>query len=501
MATLSNMSTASLWPMLTLRLLAIAILSVSVIAQEPTPEATPAPAIEPQPDPRQAAIDRCFAPWDRGDSPGAAVGVIQRGELLFARGYGLADLEHGIPIEIDTVFDLASVSKQFCAYAVALLAERGQLSLDDDVRRHLPWVPDFGAVITLRHLVHHTSGLRDWPATLAAAGYRYDDVIAQPQILELVRHQRRLNFAPGSKHLYSNTGYNLLAEVVAVVAGVDYRRFCDDQMFAPLAMHDTHVHDAHDEVVPRLARSYRREGGHWRLAGNHLTALGSSSQFSTVRDLARWASELEDGIVGGAAMVARMAERGVLGDGSACNYGFGLQSGRRGARPTVSHSGSWAGYRSCFLRLPEQGLTVVVLANASNLPAVRLAEQVADLWLDGEVAAAPEPKAAAPAAVPSVPAAVAPAPSARMLDAAVGTYRSEELDCSYRIERVGEALVLRHRRTGEHPLRPLAADRFAVRLPGITELRLLLEGDAVVGFALSGGRVVELAFARVAAGQ
>ncbi|MFO0985337.1 MAG: serine hydrolase domain-containing protein, partial [Planctomycetota bacterium] len=199
-------------------------------------------------------VDRLFARFDKPDSPGCAIAVVKDGQVVYEHGYGMANLDDGVPITADTVFHVASVSKQFTSFAVALLADQGKLSLDDDVRRYVPEVPDFGAKITLRHLMHHTSGLRDQWSLLMLAGWRLEDVITESDILDLISHQRELNFPPGERHLYCNTGYTLLAIVVQRVSGRSLRAFAEDEMFEPLGMTSTHFHDDHRMIVKHRAR-------------------------------------------------------------------------------------------------------------------------------------------------------------------------------------------------------------------------------------------------------
>ncbi|MAF09161.1 hypothetical protein CMK11_01820 [Candidatus Poribacteria bacterium] len=205
-----------------------------------------------------ALVDRAFSHLTKPGSPGAAVSVARDGDVLFARGYGLAQLEYDIPITSTTVFHVASLSKQVTAFSVALLASEGRLSLDDDIRTHLPEVPDLGTPITLRHLIHHTSGLRDQWQLLVMSGHRIDDVITTEDIMTLVRHQRELNFPPGSEYLYCNTGYTLLAQVVERVTGETFYDWTRERLFAPLGMTNTYFQDDHERIVPNRAYSYKR---------------------------------------------------------------------------------------------------------------------------------------------------------------------------------------------------------------------------------------------------
>ncbi|MHB1193027.1 MAG: serine hydrolase domain-containing protein [Longimicrobiales bacterium] len=421
------------------------------LAAIPLPQGNP-----PSEDSLPAAVDRIFERWHRPDSPGAAVLVLRGGEVVHAAGYGMADLEHGIPIRTTSVFDIASVSKQFGAMAVALLEAEGRLSLDDGVRKYIPELPDFGHPLTIRHLVHHTSGIRDWPATLGIAGWDYQDVISFQQILRMAFGQEELNFVPGTEHAYSNTGYNLLAEIVARVSGVSYREFCQERIFGPLEMTHTHVHDDHTEIVPDRAHSYRpAPGGEYHLVWNSLTALGSSSIFTTVEDLARWVGNFENPTVGGPGVILRMQERGVLTGGDTIPYAWGQSLGRYRGLETWSHGGSWAGYRTTLVRFPEQRFAVVILGNTTEMNPALLANRIADLYLaDVFTEAAPTPLEP-----PHTPATTW-RPSPTELEEYVGEYESEELLTSWRFEVREGALVARHFRTGEVRLRPLEPDRF-----------------------------------------
>src|SRR5688572_7130989 len=247
-----------------------------------------------------ARVDSIFTQFTTGLTPGAAVAVVRNGALVLSKGYGSADLEHRIPITGTSVFDVASVSKQFAGLAVAMLVEQGKVALTDDIRKHIPELPDFGRTITVNHLVHHTSGIRDWPGTLALAGWRMDDVISFDQILTMAYHQRTINFDPGSEYMYSNTGYNLLAELVRRVTGRTFRAWTDEYLFKPLGMTRSHFRDDHTEVFPDRVLGYgRAQDGTFRATSNNLMALGSSSLFTTAEDLAKWLANFDDARVGG----------------------------------------------------------------------------------------------------------------------------------------------------------------------------------------------------------
>jgi CubicO group peptidase (beta-lactamase class C family) len=448
-------------------------------------------------------VDDLFKPWTSSGSPGAAVLVMHQGEVVHAKGYGLANLEHGIPIRPATVFDIASVSKQFGAMAIALLEADGRLSIDDDVRRHIPELPDFGARITIRHLVHHTSGIRDWPGTLAMGGWDFQDVISFEQILRMTFHQRQLNFTPGDVHAYSNTGYNLLAEVVKRVAGKSFRRFCEERIFQPLGMRQTHFNDDHAEVVVSRAESYRPgPNGSFQHLVSRLTALGSSSLFTTIDDLARWIANFESAapIVGGRRVVDRLHERGVLNSGERIAYAFGQSVGEYRGLETVSHGGSWAGYRSVLQRIPRERFAVAILANTANMNTSALAREITDLYLRDRLAPAANPSTNT--AAPGAGRAGATAdvagwkPSSAELNAYAGEYRSAELSTSYIFVVEGTELVARHFRTGDRRLRPIAVDRF--QAPAFGEVRFVRsEGGAIVGFTANSDRIRLFRFDRI----
>ncbi len=406
-----------------------------------------------QSDEESAKVDELFAQWNKPDSPGAAVGVIKDGEVVLLRGYGCANLEYSVKLTPSTVFDLASVSKQFCALAIMTLVDEGKLSLDDDIHKHIPEVPDFGKVITIRHLLHHTSGLRDWPVNLAIGGWRMDDVIAFEQILRMVGHQQDLNFDPGDEYTYSNTGYNLLAETVARVSGKSFRAYCDEKIFKPLGMNNTHFHDDHAEIVPNRAYSYyENDGGGYSKGVENLTALGSSSLYSTVEDMMKWLLNFETGAVGGPGVLERMSERGVLNSGEQTTYAWGLVVGDFKGLRYVTHGGSWAGFRTDLIYSPDVHVGVVVLCNLGSMRAGMLSRRVGEIYLGAEPSVEqPRQEEPEPAPFDIDPAALAEY---------AGTYYSPELDTSYKIAVEGGRLKAVHIRHSDQWLTPTDKDRF-----------------------------------------
>ena len=362
-------------------------------------------------------VDSVFHKFDKPDSPGAAVIVVKDGKVVYRHGYGRATLEYDVPITPSTVFHVASVSKQFTACAILLLEHRGKLSLDDDIRKYLPEVPDFGKTIKIRHLLTHTSGLRDQWELLAMAGWRLDDVITREHILKMVRHQRELNFDPGAEYLYCNTGFTLLGVIVERISGQSLREFADDNIFVPLGMSSTHFHDDHETIVKNRAYSYYPEGDGFKSSPLNYANVGATSLFTTADDMAKWIANFDTPRVGDAALIAEMQQPGTLNNGKKISYAFGLDTGQYKGLKTVAHGGSDAGYRSFVVRFPDQRFAVAVLSNLSTSNPGALAFQVADIYLANAF-----PPAAAKA-VPDRPVAtVDPA----IYDAYVGKYQFPE---------------------------------------------------------------------------
>ena len=246
-----------------------------------TPAATPLEGQATNP-----RVDSIFANFDKRDSPGCAVAVVNGGQPVFAKGYGMASLEHDLPITPTSAFYAASVSKQFTAFAVAMLAQQGKLSLDDDIRKWMPEVPDFGKTITVRHLIHHTSGLRDYFGLLGMTGWPNDGPITEARFLDLVSRQKALNFEPGSRHLYSNTGYVLLSILVKRVSGQTLREFADQAIFGPLGMSNSRFRDDHTMLVKNRAFAYSPRAGGWQMNIPGFDVVGDGGLFTTVEDLA-----------------------------------------------------------------------------------------------------------------------------------------------------------------------------------------------------------------------
>ena len=331
-----------------------------------------------------ASVDQLFANWDKPTSPGCAVAVMRDGKIIHARGYGMADLDHNVKITPTTVFHVASMSKQFTVAAVLMLAQEGKLSLDDPVNKYVPELPDFGVPITLRQLVHHTSGLRDQWELLGLAGWRYSlDLITDADVLKVLARQKTLNFPPGSKHLYSNTGYTLLAQVVKRVSGQSFRSFTGTRIFSPLGMARSHFRDDHAEIVKDIAYGYAPRGGDvgFGLSIPNFDTVGATSLLTTVEDLALWDENFLNPRVGGETLVKQLQERGSLNDGTQLSYAGGLEIGKYRGLNTVDHAGRDAGYLADLIRFPDQHFSVAVLCNLASINPSALSRRIADIYL------------------------------------------------------------------------------------------------------------------------
>jgi CubicO group peptidase (beta-lactamase class C family) len=349
--------------------------------------ATAIGAVERQAAPNGAHVDAVFSRWTRS-TPGCAVAVSQKGRTVLERAFGLADLEHDVVNELDTIFEAGSVSKQFTAAAVMLLARDGKLSLDDPARKYLPELPDYGAPLTLRHMLSHTSGLRDWGSLAAIGGWpRTTRVHTHAHVLEIVSRQRSLNFPSGTRWSYSNTGYNLAAIIVSRVSGQSFAQFTRARIFEPLGMSRTSWRDDHTRIVKDRAIAYAEGKTGFSMDMPFENVHGNGGLLTTVGDLLRWARNSSAPVVGDAAFVREAQEPGRFGDGRAHNYGMGLRiATHRGIRE-IGHSGATAGYRAYLGDYPDRHVAVAVLCNVGSANAEQYAHAVADGYLGLQPAA------------------------------------------------------------------------------------------------------------------
>lgn len=435
-------------------------------------------------------LDEIFRSCNGAATPGASAAVIKDGKLAWQKGYGTADLEYDVPITPDTIFHVASVSKQFTAMALVLLEQDRKLSLDDDVRKYLPELPDYGHRIAIRNLLQHTSGVRDQWQTLALAGWRLDDVITQKQILRMLFHQKELNFEPGTNYLYSNGGYTLAAEIVARVSGKALPEFCDERIFRPLGMTHTHFQDDHRRIVRNRAYSYESTGDGYRALPLNFANFGATSLFTTAPDLVKWLDNFREPKVGGPAAVARLEQPAVLASGRKIDYALGVGLGTYRGLRTISHSGIDAGYRSYVVWFPEQKTGIAVLSNLASFDPTEAADKIAAVYLEQEMT---------PELVKSKAARNAIAVEPGAFDPYAGTYR---LNVGTLLDVVVKGGKLYASWPGGSPfeLKPLASGRFFVdQSKGEVEFAPAPEGGMMMkitqgGWSAAGDRVTLEAF-------
>ena len=332
-------------------------------------------------EPATGQLDAIFARWASKDTPGCAVAVSRDGQAIVSRAYGMADLEQGVPATVDSIYEAGSDSKQFTAAALLILAREGKLSLDDDVRKYLPELPDYGTVITLRDMLHHVSGLRDWGSVAGIEGWpRNSRTADNDDVLALVARQKELNFAPRTHYLYSNSNYNLAAIVVARVSGKSLADFTRERIFVPLGMTRTSWRDDHRDLVPGRTGAYEASPHGYRNEQVIEDAYGNGGLLTTVGDLVKWQAALDSDFFG-KGFVAEMQQPVVLKDGAKVIYGLALVAADHKGVFEISHSGSTGGYRAWMARYPAQKIAVSLLCNTGDADTVTLGREVADLYL------------------------------------------------------------------------------------------------------------------------
>ena len=452
------------------------------------------------------AIDAIFASFDQPGSPGCAVAVAQDGELIYSRGYGYANLDYDIPITPQTVFDVGSVTKQFNAACISMLALEGKLSLDDNVRKWLPELPEYERPITLRHMLHHTSGLRDYLNLFPLAGRGSYYPISHGQILAMMSRQRALISPPGERYRYSNTAYMLLAQVLERAGGRSLGQMSQEHIFDPLGMEGSFMYENLEEIIPRRATGYDRDAeGRPRIVHNYnFDVTGDGQLYTTVEDLLRW----DDYLHGDEKpeIYDLMLTEGHLNNGDPVGYAQGISLGEYRGLRTVGHGGSSWGFRTQLVRYLEPGLSIAISGNADYVNTGRLAQQVADHYLADQLGPKGDPprrgrggrrqRNATPTTAPSL--------TADQLQQLTGDFFSPELDATYRIAVEDGGLVVRIEQEPPLSVTPLADDELAINsrgqgMSGSPRATLQVERNAegrVTGFRLSSGSERGIVFAR-----
>ena len=332
---------------------------------------------------QKPAIDSLFQEWDNIEVPGAAISVIQDGEIIFSNGYGSADLEHDIPITPKTVFYIGSTSKQFVTFCILLLEEQGKIGLDDPIQKFFPDFPEYDGPLTVRNFIHHTSGVRDYLTLMYLKGRNYLDHSSVEEVYELIKGQTELNFTPGQQYLYSNSCYFMLALMVEKASGQSLREFAHENIFEPLGMKNSLFYDDINDLIKNRAFSYEPTGEGFNNLVSRFDLVGSGGVYSTVEDLALWDQNFYNNKLGkgGQEIIEKMHEDGTLNNGESADYAFALINGTYKGLKTVSHGGSLAGYRAQLIRFPDQQFSIAILANRGDANPNGLAYQVADIFL------------------------------------------------------------------------------------------------------------------------
>lgn len=435
--------------------------------------------------PLEYRLDTLLARYSGNDRPGCAIGVLHYGDVVFSKGYGLANLDYRLAFTPQTVSDIGSVAKQFTAMAILLLEREGKLQLQADIRKYLPEVPDFGNTIRVIDLLHHTSGIREIYATEELAGYRPGDGILQEDALTLVTHSSELNFKPGDAYSYCNTAFMLLAEIIHRVSGQPFEDYMREHIFHPLGMDHTFIMDHRGEWFPGTATSYGEESdGHYVQVYDNSTVQGAGGMYTTLDDMMKWLNNYRTPVVGGPQLIAKMKVPAILNNGDTLDYALALDVGDYRGQPAFGHTGSSAGYRAHLLVFPDLDLGILVKTNTPGIP-IRdiiqvVVEELGHRTLDPIPSVQPESKP------PFIP--------AQELKSYAGNYFSPELQTSYKVLVEKDHLVLWHFRRGEFNLEPVSADLFDA-----SGWEIQFERDArghLTGLRMNGGGVQRMWFVK-----
>jgi CubicO group peptidase (beta-lactamase class C family) len=449
-------------------------------------------------EPARPDIDRIFADWDRPGSPGCALAIYDGGHIAYERGYGMADLEHDVPITPESVFYVGSVSKQFTAMTAAIAMEQGKLAIDDPIRKYLPELPDYTSSITIRHLLHHTSGLRDYNTLLSIAGRRGDEAFDNLTVLRITARQKKLNFQPGDEYLYSNTGYTLLALIVERATGTPFAQFAAKNLFEPLGMTVTHYHTDESRLVKWRALAYEGRDTDFRLDTPSNERAGAGGLFTSVRDLLRWDEDFYTFQVGGRPVIERLQTRGKLNNGTTLAYAWGLEIGTYRGLRIVEHAGSLGGYRAHLMRFPDQHVSVAALCNLGSINPSALARRVADASLGSRFTAPVESSrgpSSAPPLRPSAPDSTSQHDGNQQLSDYAGIYYSDEADATFIVGIKDGRLTVR-RDNGEEPVALEPIDGGTFRFRGMTVRFERGPHGPPAALLVDAGRVRDIRFVR-----
>lgn len=400
--------------------------------------------------------------------PGGAVGVVKDGKLVYKRAFGMANLDYDIPNTTSTLFNLASASKPFTAASVALLAQQGKLSLDDDIRKYVPEIPKYEAPITIRHLLHHTSGIREYQALILFGGLGTENAYSDKTILNMLARQKNVSFAPGTKHQYSNSNYQLLGIIVARVSGKSLREFAEENIFKPLGMKNTRFFDNRNEIVKNRASGYMvSPDKKIRVRASLFDLVGGGGVLTTVEDLYLWDQNFYEPKIGNKELIQLLTAPGTLKNGEKIDYAFGLFLNKYKNLPVIKHSGNMSGYRAQIVSFPEQKFTVIALSNSSAIFPSAIVEKLADIYLEEQLKPDMPGQKKAPENLPQ-----AIALSEKDAQRYAGVYASSESGAVFKLSLKDGKLINSGLLKNELPVTPISENRFLM-LAGADKYELI----------------------------
>ena len=435
-------------------------------------------------------LDSLFLEWNQPNHPGGSVGVMQNGQIIYSSAFGLASLEYLVPNNTNTIYNIASVSKQFTSMGILILEQQGKLSIDEDIRTYLPDLPDFGEKVTLRHCMHHTSGMRSLHALLGMAGWRGDDTRTNADLFRFMKKQKELNFKPGERYLYCNTGYMLMADIIEKISGETFPVWMKKNVFQPLGMIDTYVAERYNSVVPGNATSYLRSGDEgFSRAIDFWDYIGSGNMHATTRDLLNWMENYHRPTEDWAPLFERMKTTDLLNNGDRLDYAFGVGTSDYKGEKRISHGGSIGGFRSHVATFPQHQLNIVVLTNFSAGNAGGKTYKIADILLDK--AEIPQPEREED--TKPVPLSL----TTKQLQAYEGTYYSDELDTQYHFYVKDGELMGNHTRHGDFAIQIMKVDELEATLGIFRNIKIKRRTSGEVeGIYVSNGRVRNMWFVK-----
>lgn len=412
-------------------------------------------------------IDSLFIGWNVPNHPGGAVAIMKDGNTIYSKAYGLASLEYLAPNSTGTIFNIASVSKQFTAMGIVLLEEQGKLAFDDDIHKYIPELPDFGETITIRHLLQHTSGLRSLHALFALAGWRDDDSRTNEDLNRIILDQKDLNFTPGSEFLYCNTGYMLMVNIIENVTGEKFKDWMKENVFNALDMSQSYVEDLYSRVVANNATSYYG-GDNFERAVEYWGYIGSGNMHSTTSDLLKWLSNFNTPQEGWESAFKKMQTIDTLSNGAANNYAFGIVADEHLGNKRIQHGGAIGGFRSFIATYPDENLSVVVLTNFSGGSPVQNSNKIAEIILGNGV----DDEDSVNEQIGTIKL------STKALSKYEGTYWNSTANYSRKIYLKDDTLRYSRSENSESPIVPIGEDEFQMlEVPAILNIKFEMKGS------------------------